>query len=65
MPREIVSKLHTELLRILKNADVQKLLLNAGQEVAWQETPEQFGEMLRVEAAKWARMVSESGAQVN
>jgi tripartite-type tricarboxylate transporter receptor subunit TctC len=65
MPREIVSKLHTELLRILKNADVQKLLLNAGQEVAWQETPEQFGEMLKVEAAKWARMVSESGAQVN
>ena len=55
MPREIVSKLHTELLRILKNADVQKLLLNAGQEVAWQETPEQFGEMLKVEAANRKR----------
>ena len=65
MPREIVMKLHGELLRILKNADVQKQLLNAGQEVAWQDTPEQFGEMLKVEAAKWARMVRESGAQVN
>ena len=65
MPRDIVARLHMELLRILKNPDVQKMLLNAGQEVAWQETPEQFGEMLTVEAAKWARMVRESGATVN
>ena len=65
MPRDIVMKLHAELLRILKNPDVQKLLRNAGQEVAWQETPELFGEMLKVEAAKWARMVKESGATVN
>jgi tripartite-type tricarboxylate transporter receptor subunit TctC len=65
MPRDIVLKLHSELLRILKNPDVQKLLLNAGQEVAWQETPELFGEMLKTEAAKWARMVKESGATVN
>jgi tripartite-type tricarboxylate transporter receptor subunit TctC len=65
MPREIVLKLHAELLRILKNPDIQKQLLNAGQEVAWQETPELFGEMLKVEAAKWARMVRESGATVN
>ena len=65
LPREIVVKLHAELLRILQNPEVQKQLLNAGQEVAWQETPEQFGEMLKAEAAKWARMVKESGAQVN
>lgn len=65
MPRDVVLKLHSELLRILKNPEVQKLLLNAGQEVAWQETPEQFGEMLKTEAAKWARMVKESGATVN
>ena len=65
MPRDIVLKLHAELLRILKSTEVQKLLLNAGQEVAWQETPEQFGEMLKTEAAKWARMVKESGATVN
>jgi tripartite-type tricarboxylate transporter receptor subunit TctC len=65
MPREIVSKLHSELLRILKNPDFQKTLLAAGQEVTWQESPELFGEMLKVEAAKWARMVRESGATVN
>ena len=65
LPRDIQLKLHTELLRILKNPEVQKQLLNAGQEVAWQETPELFGEMLRVEAGKWERMVRESGATVN
>ncbi len=64
-PREVITRLHTELLKIVKTPDVQKQLLNAGQEVAWQETTEQFGEMLKVEAAKWARMVKESGAQVN
>ena len=64
MPREIVTKLHDELVKILKNPEVKSLLLNAGQEVAWQDTPEQFGEMLKVEAAKWARMVKESGATV-
>jgi tripartite-type tricarboxylate transporter receptor subunit TctC len=65
MPRDLVTKLHSETLRILKTPEVQKLLLSAGQEVAWQETPEQFGEMLKTEAAKWARMVKESGATVN
>lgn len=64
-PRDIVLKLHAELLRVLKNPDLQKLLLTAGLEAAWQETPELFGEMLKVESAKWARMVKESGAQVN
>ncbi len=65
LPREIVLKLHAELVRVLKNPEVQKQLLNAGQEVAWQETPELFGDMLRIEALKWARMVKESGATVN
>ena len=65
LPREIVLKLHTEMTRVLKNPEVQKQLLNAGQEVAWQDTPELFGEMLKIEASKWARMVKESGATVN
>ena len=65
LPRDIQLKLHSELLRVLKNPEVQKLLLSAGQEVAWQETPELFGEMLKTEASKWERMVRESGAVVN
>ena len=41
------------------------LLRDAGQEVAWQETPERFGEFLKFEAAKWAKTVQLSGATVN
>lgn len=65
MPRDIVVKLHGELLRILKNPDFQQAMRNAGQEVAWQETPERFGEFMRAESAKWARTVQLSGATVN
>jgi tripartite-type tricarboxylate transporter receptor subunit TctC len=64
-PRDVVLKLHDESIRLLRNPEVARALLNAGQEVAWQQTPEQFGDMLKVESAKWARMVQLSGATVN
>jgi hypothetical protein len=32
--------------------------------VAYQETPEQFLEFMKVEAAKWAKVVQDSGAKV-
>jgi len=64
-PRDVVLRLHDELVRLLRNPDVSKALLNAGQEVAWQQTPEQFGDVMKVEATKWTRMVQLSGATVN
>ena len=65
MPKDIVMKLHGALSGILKNPAFQKAMRNAGQEVAWQETPERFGEFMKIEAAKWARTVQMSGATVN
>jgi tripartite-type tricarboxylate transporter receptor subunit TctC len=64
VPREIQMKLHGDFLRVLKSADVQKSLSAVGQEVAWQETPERFYDFLKVESAKWAKVVKESGAQL-
>jgi tripartite-type tricarboxylate transporter receptor subunit TctC len=64
LSREIQTKLHGELLRVLSTADLQKSLLAVGQEVAYQETPERFFEFLKIEAEKWARVVKDSGAQV-
>ena len=64
LPRDIQGKLHSELLRILKTPDMQKSLRLVGQEVAYQETPEQFLEFMKVEAAKWAKVVQDSGAKV-
>jgi len=64
LPREIQMKLHSDLLKVLKSADLQKSLRTVGQEVAYQEKPEQFYDFMKVEAAKWANVVRESGARV-
>ena len=64
LPREIQMKLHAELLIVLKSADMQKRLRAVGQEVAYQERPEQFFEFMKVEAGKWAKVVHDSGAKV-
>lgn len=64
IPRNLQMRLHGELLKILKNPDFQKSMRVAGQEVAYQETPEKFFDFMKVEAAKWAKVVQESGARV-
>ena len=64
LPRDIQMKLHAELLKILKTPEMQKSMRTVGQEVAYQEKPEQFYEFMKVEAAKWARVVQDSGAKV-
>ena len=64
LPREIQMKLHGEVLRVLKNSEVQKSLRAVGQDPEWQETPELFHEFLKVEARRWAKLVADSGAQV-
>jgi tripartite-type tricarboxylate transporter receptor subunit TctC len=64
LAREIQMKLHGELLRLLKNPDFQKSMLAVGQEVAYQDAPERFFDFLKVESAKWAKVVKESGAQL-
>ncbi|HEU0290710.1 MAG TPA: tripartite tricarboxylate transporter substrate binding protein [Burkholderiales bacterium] len=64
LPRDIQMKLHGELLRILGTPEMQKSLTSVGQEPAWQETPERFFDFLKVESAKWAKVVRDSGAQL-
>lgn len=64
LPRDLQMKLHAEILKVLKTAEMQKSLRAVGQEVAFQEKPEQFYDFMKVEAAKWAKVVQESGAKV-
>ena len=64
LPRDVQTKLHGELLRVLKTPEMSKSLQNVGQEPAWQDTPEKFLEFMKVEAAKWARVVKASGAVI-
>jgi tripartite-type tricarboxylate transporter receptor subunit TctC len=64
MTRELQLRLHGDLLRVLKNAEFQKALRVSGHEIAFQESPEKFYDFMKVEAAKWARVVQDSGARV-
>jgi tripartite-type tricarboxylate transporter receptor subunit TctC len=64
LPRDIQMRLHGDLLKILKTPEMQKSLSAVGQEVAFQDKPEQFYDFMKVEAAKWAKVVKESGARV-
>jgi tripartite-type tricarboxylate transporter receptor subunit TctC len=64
LPRDIQMRLDADILKVLKTPEMQKSLRNVGQEVAYQEKPEQFYEFMKREAAKWAKVVQESGARL-
>ncbi len=65
LPRDIQLRLHGDLLRVLKAPEMVSSLQKVGQESAWQDTPEQFLAFMKVEAAKWAKVVRDSGAEIN
>jgi tripartite-type tricarboxylate transporter receptor subunit TctC len=64
LPRDIQTRLHGDLLKVLKSTDMQKSMRNVGQEVTFQDKPEQFYAFMKAEAAKWAKVVQDSGAKV-
>ena len=63
-PRDIIARLHQEIVRILALPDVRDRLLTAGIEPAPLMTPEQFGEYLRAEVVKWGKVVKAAGIKV-
>jgi tripartite-type tricarboxylate transporter receptor subunit TctC len=62
-PREIVAKLNAEIVRVLNLPEVRERLLGLGAEPVG-NTPEQFGEYIRVEIAKWGKVVKQTGMAV-
>jgi tripartite-type tricarboxylate transporter receptor subunit TctC len=64
LPRDLQMRLHAALLKVLQSSEMQSSLRNVGQQVAFQEKPEQFYDIMKVEAAKWGKVVQESGARV-
>lgn len=65
LPRDIQMKLHADLLSVLKTPEMGRALQGVGQEPAWQDSPEKFFEFLKVESAKWAKVVQASGAAID
>ncbi len=63
-PRDIVTKMNTEVNTILQNADVRAQLARNGVEPLG-GSPETYAGLLRAEIAKWAVVIRESGARID
>ena len=61
MPRDIVLKLQSEVVRALKIPELRAKLVKLGADPAG-STPEEFAAYMRSETAKWAKVVKASGA---
>lgn len=57
-PRVIITRMHTELVKIIRSPEGMERLAAAGV-IAVANTPEQFSDMLREDVAKWAKIVKE------
>ena len=63
-PPEIVIKLNAGIARALNAKDMRERLEKMGAEPPADNTPEHFAAFIRAEAAKYAKVVKESGARV-
>ena len=61
-PRDIINKLQQEIAKVLQAPDLKTRLLNDGIEPVG-STPEQYAEHIRKEAAKWGKVVKDTGAK--
>lgn len=63
VPREIVARLNAELVKLMRAPEMRERLAPMGIHPL-ASTPEEFGEFLKSEVARWGKVVREAGAQV-
>ena len=63
-PPAVINRLHAEIAKIVKVPEIRERFLALGAEPAG-TTPDQFAAFFRNEVAKWAKVVKESGAQID
>jgi len=56
-PREIVLRLHRDIVKVLQEPEIRSRFVADGAEAQWSETPEAFGRFMQAETAKWAGVV--------
>ena len=62
-PRPVIEKLHTLFITAMKDAEVRTRMAGFGFEPIG-NTPEEFGDFVKEDIARWAKLVKETGAKV-
>ncbi len=63
-PKEIVTKLNAEIIKLMDNPEMRERLVGLGVESA-PGTPEQLATLMREDLVRWAKIVKDSGAQLD
>ena len=64
LPKDVVSRLNTEVAKLLKSSEMQAQFQKIGTEVVYRD-PAQWAAYIKSEREKWAKVVKVTGAQVN
>jgi tripartite-type tricarboxylate transporter receptor subunit TctC len=64
MPKEIVAKLNSEVVKVMASQDARERIGALGADIAT-TTPERFAAYIKSEQAKWGQAIKESGARVD
>jgi tripartite-type tricarboxylate transporter receptor subunit TctC len=63
-PRAVVTKLNRDIVKVVRQPDIQdRLLKDAANPVG--STPDEFAAFMRSETVKWAQVIKDSGARVD
>ena len=62
--REVLARLNAELVKMTQSREMRERLASMGIEPL-SSTPEQFGEFLRADMARWAKVIRDSGAKAD
>ena len=63
-PRAVITQLNTEIVRALREADMQNRFTGLGARLAG-NTPEEFAAYIRSERAKWSKIVRDANIKLN
>ncbi len=63
LPRPILMRLHTEIVKIMQAPDIRDRIVADGSEVVV-NSPEEFLKYMHADLAKWAKLVKDSGAKL-
>ena len=63
-PRDIIARLHAEIVKLAHTPDMKQRMEASAAEI-YTSTPEQFAEMIRRDYARWSKVVKDSGTKLD